>query len=111
VGALGPGALATAALHQAVTVDHGVDRADRRQGDVDLEALQLLADLGSAPARMVLLAFAAPTAVSQAGEAAVLVVVPDLLAGLAGELELPAQDRHLLPIQQPGLRVSPMFPE
>src|SRR5215469_10783524 len=33
---------------------------------------------------------------------AVLVAAEDLVAGLAGDLELPAQPRHLLPVQQTG---------
>jgi len=31
----------------------------------------------------------------------------DLVAGLAGDIELPAQHRHLLPIQQPSHKPQP----
>ena len=43
-----------------------------------------------------------PTAVGQSVEAIVLVPLEDLVAGLARDIELAAQGRHLLPIEQAG---------
>src|SRR5437763_1946836 len=46
-------------------------------------------------------------AIRQALHPAILVAVEDLVAGLARDLELPAQHRHLLPIQTPSYEAKP----
>src|SRR6516165_3645852 len=87
-------------------------------------AAQALADLRSAPAGMLLLELhdelldlerqlagmaVRPTgAIRQAINPAILVAVEDLVAGLTGDIELPAQHRHLLPIQQTGHKPKPL---
>src|SRR6516162_8925787 len=89
---------------------HGTDR---RALDLRVLAAQTFADLRSTPAGVLLLELddgllnlkgqlpgvtvGPPGAVRQPLHPAVLVAAKDLVPGLAGDLELPAQPRHLLP--------------
>src|SRR5262245_45372625 len=104
--------------HQAVAIEHGVDRADRRQVRAGELLPQLFADLGCAPARIlplqahdrrldgrrqpIRLPVCAMAPIAEGLHAAVLVAVEDLVAGLAGNPELDAQRRHLLALEQAG---------
>jgi len=48
-------------------------------------------------------------AVGQALEFAILIATPDLVAGLARDIELPAKHRHLIAVQKPGDELQPLF--
>ena len=101
-----------------MAIEHRVHRADRRQLDVAMQPPQLLADLRGAPARpfalqlhdqlldlerqLIGLPVRPAAAIGQAVQPAVLVALEDLVAGLARDIELPAQRRHLLAVEQPG---------
>ena len=90
--------------------------------DLTMQAPQLLADLRCTPAGMLTLELddqlldlegqlvglpvGPTTAIGQPFEAAV-VALEDLVAGLARDIELAAQRRHLLPVQQPGHKPQP----
>lgn len=112
------------AVDQAVAIQHGVHRADRRRMDVRIEARQSLLDLGCTPARFVLLeahdlrldlegqligvAIGPARPVSQPLKTN-LIAREDFVAGLARDAELPAQARHLLPVQEPGDEFEPLI--
>ena len=92
--------------------------ADRRRLDVVVQAAQLLADLGCTPTRvlapqshnqrfdlnrqLVGLPIGSPATVGQPYGAEVLVALEELVAGLARDLELTAQDRHLFATEETG---------
>jgi hypothetical protein len=103
---------------QAVAVKHGVDGADRWSLGVGILTPQLLSDLGRTPAWVVALdlqdqlfdlerqpigvPIRPAAAVGEAVDAAILVALKDFVAGLAGDIELSAQNCHLLAVEQPG---------
>ena len=97
-------------------VEDRMDGADSGRVDIGVNAPEAFPDLGSSPAGPLLLelhdelfdlerqlvgmALGPPAAVSQPIQAAVLVAIEDLVARFPGDIELPAQRCHLLPIQQ-----------
>src|SRR5215469_1699965 len=101
---------AAAPLHQAVAIEHGMDGAFGRNGDAGEPADQTLADLARTPTGVLMLhvqdvvlhlegeligvAIGAPAPVGQPLHPTFLVAIKDLVAGLAGDPELPAQLRH-----------------
>ena len=106
-------------LDQAVPVQHRVDRALGRDAHVLVQtAHQQLANLARAPMRLLALtadnqalhlrrqligiAYRSPTAVAQRFETTLLVPIEDLVAGLAGDPELPAKAAQCLAIEQLG---------
>src|SRR5918994_260199 len=105
-------------VHQAVAIQHGVDRANGRQVRAGELLPELFADLGRAPAGIlplqahdrglkgrrqpIRLPVRSMAPVAKGLNAAVLVTVEDLVAGLAGNPELGAQRRHLLALEQAG---------
>ena len=105
-------AQAAATLHQTVAIQHRVDGAFRRDGDAGEPAEQALADLTGAPAAMLALhvqnvvlhlkgklvgiAKGTSAPIGQSLHPAFLVAIEDLVAGFAGDSELPAQFRHWL---------------
>ncbi len=119
-----PPALA-AALHQAMAVEHGVDRADRRQMNIGMEPPEPFADLWRAPTRFLLLqahdqlldlerkliglAIGPPGAVRQRFKPASVIAALNLVAGLARDAELPAEAGHLLAVQEPRDEFEPFI--
>ncbi len=101
-----------------MAVEHGVHGADGGGLDAQLEPAQLLADLGRAPGGVFLAQLDDPAldlegqlvglpvgpaaAIGEAFEADVAIAPVELVAGLAGDAELPAQRRHLVAFEQPG---------
>jgi hypothetical protein len=101
-----------------MAIEHGVHGTDRRGLEVAAAAAQLLADFGSTPAgvlpfalhdqaldldrQLVGLPVGATTAIGESLEPAVLVALEDLVAGLARDIELAAQQRHFLALKEPG---------
>jgi hypothetical protein len=116
---------AFAVLDQTVAIEDGMDRADRRRVDVGIKPLQPIPDLGRAPTGLVVLeahdqrldlkgqliglAIRSSRPVGQRLEATFLVAPENLVACLAGNAELPAQTRHLLPVQRPGNELQPFI--
>jgi len=113
--ALGLVASAFATFHEAVAVQHGVNRAHCRRLDHRERADQLVANLGSAPGGVLLLdpqdrafdlvgqfvgmAIGPTRSVVEAIKATGLVALIDLVAGDAGDPELAAQRCHLLALE------------
>ena len=101
-----------------MTVEHGVHRARGRGVDVGVEPAELLANLRSAPTRLLLferddelldlkgqpigVPIGPPRAVGEPLEPHILVALKDLVAGLARDPERPAQRGHFLALKQPG---------
>src|SRR5215471_4298568 len=101
---------AAAPLHQAVAIEHGMDGAFGRNGDAGEPADQTLADLPRTPTGVLMLhvqdvvlhlegeligvAIGTSAPVGQPLHPTFLVAIKDLVAGLAGDPELPAQLRH-----------------
>ena len=101
---------ATAALDQTVAIEHGMDGAFGGKGDLGESAEQALANLASTPAgvlvlhvqnvvldlkgKLVGIAIGTAASVGESLHAAFLIAIEDLVAGLAGDPELPAQFRH-----------------
>src|SRR5512134_3325702 len=101
-------------------VQHRVHGANGRQADPKIQAPELLADLRSSPARMFLLVpedqvldlkrqavrlpIRPPGPIRQSLQTTALIAGEDLVAGLAGDIELPAKRRHLLPLEQPSYK-------
>src|SRR6059058_529791 len=99
---------------------HGTDRRTLHLGVL---AAQPFAQLRSTPAGVLLLELddglldlegelagmpVGPSgAIRQAIQPTVLVTTEDLVAGLAGDPELPAQHRHLLPVEPTGHKPKP----
>ena len=114
-----------AAADQVVTIEHGVHHADRRGLDVVVQPAQFLANLGRTPARVLTpeshderfhlhrqligMPVGASAAVGQPDDATVLVALVDLVAGLARDIEFPAEHRHFLAAQQPGHEPEPLI--
>jgi hypothetical protein len=102
----------TAALDQAMAIQHRVDGALGRNFDSGESADQALSDLAGTPAGMLALhveneilhlkrqlmrvAVWTTASIGKPLNAAFLVTIEDLVAGLAGDAELPAQFRHRL---------------
>src|SRR5579864_2758817 len=113
--ALGPVTSSGSPLDQAMTIKHRMHRADRGRAYVRIKPGQSFPDLRGSPTRLVLLdahdqrldldreligmAIGPARAVSEPFQACRVVACEDLVAGLAGDAELPAQPRHLLAIQ------------
>ena len=109
-----------APFHQAVAVQHRVDRALGRGVGQGIGPYQLFADLGRPPARMVALdaqdrslhlvrqsvgmTIGPAAAIVQSLQTAVAIAIEDLVSGDPGDTKLPAHDRHLLTLQQPGYK-------
>src|SRR6266536_1852496 len=108
-----------APLDQAMAVQHGMDGTFGRNPDVARQpADQQLADLARAPVRLVAfepddeglelrgqlvgVADRPARAVAQGRKPVLFVAVENLVAGLAGDAELPAHVRHGFPVQQAG---------
>ena len=107
---LGPTTHATAALHEAVAIQHRVDGALGRHSNTREPAKQTLTDFARTPAgvltldvqdvvlylewKLVGIAIRAPASVGEPLNAAFLVAIEDLVAGLTGNTKLPAKFRH-----------------
>src|ERR671910_191039 len=105
-------------VHQAVAVQHRVDRARGRQVRAGEIVPEFFADLGRTPAgilplqahdrgldgrrQSIRLPVGSMAPVAKRLDPAVLVPVEDLVAGLPGNPELGAQRRHLLALEQAG---------
>src|ERR1700693_3747144 len=115
-----------AAPDQAVTVEHRMDGAFSWNPDVPIEPPdQQFADLASAPVRLlglkpdnqaldrlgqlVGIAYRPPGAIGQSLKAIFLVAIENLVAGLAGYAEIPANLRHGLALQQAGNKKQTFF--
>src|ERR1700724_976727 len=101
---------ATAALHQAVAIEHGMDGAIGGDPDIGESANQALSDLTSAPAGVLALnvedvvlnlkrelmgiPIGTPAPVGQTLNPALLVALEELVPGFAGDPELSAEFRH-----------------
>jgi hypothetical protein len=101
---------ATALLDQSVAIQHGMDGAFGGKGNVGESTEQALANFASTPAGVLVLdvqnvvldlkgklvgvAKGTPASVAESVNAAFLVAIEDLVAGLAGYPELPAKFRH-----------------
>ena len=93
-------------------------RADRRCMHIRIEPRQLLPDLRRAPTRLVLLevhdlrldlegqlvgvTIRSTRPIGEPFQADLVVAREDLVAGLAGDTELPAEDGHRLAVQKPS---------
>jgi hypothetical protein len=105
-------------LMRSVAIQQGMDHAGGRWLDHWVELDQLRADLGCAPTgvlpldpkdgrlylerQLVGMAIRASCPVLQSPESFISVAIKDLVAGLAGDAELPAHDGHLIAIEQAG---------
>ena len=114
--ALSPVASSGSALDQAVAIEHGMNRADRRRMHIRIKPRQSFADLGRSPTRLVLLqahdqrldldrqlvgmAIGPARAVGKPFQARRVVTCEDFVAGLARDAELSAQARHLFSVQK-----------
>src|SRR5436309_10396060 len=108
-----------------MAVKNRMNRADRRRVHIGIEPREPLPNLWCAPARLVFLqpddlrldlegqligvAIWPARAVGQPFQADLIVSREDLVAGLAGDAELTAQPRHLLPVQQTGDELEPLI--
>ena len=111
-----PVAWFAAAVDESMAVEHGMHGADRGRLHIAMQPSELVADLGSAPARslalegydqlldrerqLVGMPVRPATAINQSVQSAVLVPLEDLVAGLARDSELAAQDCHFLAVEQ-----------
>src|SRR6202163_3945593 len=102
----------TAAPHQAAAIQHRMDAPFRRNGNTGEGAQQALTDFASAPAGVLVLyvqdevfdlerksvgvAIRTSASVREALQAAFLITIEALIAGLAGDAKLPAKFRHRL---------------
>src|SRR6266540_582215 len=105
-----------AVADESVPIEHRVHSADGRGRDIAVPPPELLPDLRGAPAgpfplelhdqlldlkgQLVRLPVGPATAIGQSFKPAILVALEDLVAGLARDIELAAQRRHLLAFQQ-----------
>src|SRR5438067_8057109 len=103
-------------FHQAMSIEHGVHRADRRGLDIGVQPRQSLANFGSAPAgffaleandqffnlqwQLIGLPAGAATAIAKRGDSAVLEPPVELVASLARDIEFATQNGHLLAVKQ-----------
>src|SRR5882757_5109525 len=101
---------ATAAFHQAVAIEHGMDGAFGGDFDIGESADQALSDLTSAPAGVLALhiedvvlnlkrelmgiPIGTPAPVGQTLNPALLVAIEELIPSFAGDPELSAEFRH-----------------
>jgi hypothetical protein len=116
---------APAAADQTMAVQDSMHGADGGQAHAQSQALDPLADLRSTPAGVlptklndqrlhplghaVSLSVGSPGAICQALKAQVLVALVELMARLARDVELAAQRRHLLPLEQSGDETQPLI--
>ncbi len=115
-----------AALDQAVAIENRMDGAFGRNPDIAIEPPdQQFADLARAPVRLlglepdnqaldllrqlVGIAHRPPRAIAQGLKPVLLVAIENLVAGLAGYPELPADIRHGFPVQQAGDKAKAFF--
>ena len=115
-----------AALDQAVAIEHRMDGALGGNPDIAVEPPdQQFADLAGAPVRLLALqpdnqaldllrelvgvAHRPPGAVAQGLKPVLLVAIENLVAGLAGYAELPADLGHGFPVQQAGDKAKALF--
>ena len=115
-----------AALDQAMAIEHRMDGAFGRNPDIAVEpSYQQLPDLARAPVRLlglepdnqalellrqlVGIAHRPPRAVAQRRQPVLPVAIENLVAGLAGYAEFPADVRHGLPVQQAGDKAKAFF--
>src|SRR5512138_1092291 len=105
-------------VHEAVAIQHRVDRADGWQMRAGELLPELFADLGRAPTRIlplqahdrgfdgrwqpIRLPVRSMAPIAEGLNPTILVAVEDLVAGLPGNPELGAQRRHLLALEQAG---------
>jgi hypothetical protein len=82
-----------------LATDHLADLRGTPAGVLALELQDQVLDLKG---EFAALAVGSATAIRETFQAAVLVAGKDLVAGLSGDIELPAQYRHLLAFQQPS---------
>src|ERR1700722_17662395 len=108
-----------------MSVKHRMYGTDGRQLDLVVHAPQLLADLRRTPARMLLaqphnecldlkrqlvrVPVGTTGSIIESLGTTIFIALVDLVARLARDIELSAQDRHLLPVQQPGHKTHPLF--
>src|SRR5438552_1752702 len=113
---------ATAALHQAVAIQHRMDRAFGRNSHSGEPPDEALPDFTSTPAGVLALdvqnvvfnlqrkltakAIGSATPFRQSLDPAFLITIEDLVAGLAGDRELSAEFRHRLAFQQAGNKAN-----
>src|SRR5690349_20891059 len=99
-----------------MAIEHGMDRADGGAMDFGIALPQPFPDLGRPPGRFVLLqsddqrldlegklvgmTVGSTRAICPGFKATAVVALEKLVAGLAGDAELPAQPCHLLPVQE-----------
>src|ERR1700685_1801084 len=99
-------------VHQTVPIKHAMYSADRGELDILVLAADLLADLRSAPARVLALDLkdqlldlkgqlaalpvGSAASVRQSFQSGILVSIKDFVSGFARDIELAAQHRHLL---------------
>src|SRR5215472_4505555 len=111
-GSLGPTTYAAAALDQAMAIEHRMDGALGWYGNTGEPAKQALTDFASTPAgvlaldvqnvvlylkrKLVGVAIRTSASVRESLNAAFLIAIEDLVAGLAGDPKLPAKFRHRL---------------
>ena len=115
-----------AALDQAVAIENRMDGALGRNPDIAVEPPdQELADLARAPVRLlglqpddqaldllrqlVGIAHRPARPIAQGRKPVLLVAIENLVAGLAGYPEIPADVRHGLPVQQAGDKAKAFF--
>src|SRR5438067_1018518 len=108
-----------------MAIEHRVHGADGRGRDIAMQPPQLLANLRCAPTgslalepndqlfdlegQLVRRAVGPATAIGQSFEPAILVALEDLVAGLARDVELAAQRRHLLAVEQSRYESKPLI--
>src|SRR5205085_7756198 len=114
-----------ATADQAMAIEHRVHGADGRGRDIAMQPPQLLANLRRTPAGSLALelhdqlldlkgqlvgrAVGPATAIGESFEPAILVALEDLVAGLARDVELAAQRRHLLAVEQSRYESKPLI--
>jgi len=101
-----------AALHETMTIQHGMDGALGRDGDAGESLQETLSDLAGTPrsvlalhvqdvvlhleGKLIPIAVGSSASVRQSLNPTLLVAIEDLVARLARDPKLPAQIRHLL---------------
>src|SRR5690606_40478156 len=113
-------------LHEAVAVEHGMNRARRRDANIAGHPPdQQLADFPGTPMWLVLpgchdrpldlvgqlvgIAYRAPRAIGKRLQALILVAVENLVAGLSGYPERPAHITHPFAVQKTGHETKTFF--
>jgi len=112
-------------LDQAMAVKDDMHRTDCRGVNIRIEPGQPFPDLRRSPIWLVLLqphdqrldlkreligmSVRPPRAVGQPFQSAAIIAVEDLVAGLARDVEIPADRSHLLAVQQPGDELQPFI--